>query len=64
MNPFLLFAFGADWVLFFLFIMLGYLDTRTGPSGGGYNLGAVAFFILGIFLTIACGASWHALHYP
>jgi uncharacterized membrane protein len=62
MNPFLLFSFGTAWVLFFLFLMLGYLDTRTGPNSSGYNLGALVFFIFGVFLTIACGGSWHTLH--
>jgi hypothetical protein len=62
MNPFLIFAFAGDWFLFLFFLLLGYLDTRTGPSGGGYNLAAFILFILGVFLTIACGASWHTLH--
>jgi hypothetical protein len=62
MNPFLIFAFAGDWLLFMLFLFFGYLDTRTGPDSSNYNLGAFVFFILGIFLTIACGASWHQLH--
>ena len=61
MNPFLIFAFVADWVLFLLFLMLGYLDSRVG-TGSDYNVGAVVWFIIGVFLTIACSASWHTLH--
>jgi hypothetical protein len=58
MNPFLVFAFIAAWFLFLLFSILDYLE------GGqrGYCGPAFFFFIIAIFLTIGCGASWNNHH--
>lgn len=60
MNPFLIGACLACWVIFIVAMILSYLD--KGKSDAGFL--AVIFFILCIFLTIAAGGQWEKINHP
>ena len=59
MNPFLVGITILMWVLF----LVAYLFSALSKRREDYILDAILFFIFALFLTIACGASWHDLHY-
>ena len=58
-NPFLLLALGLAIVSFAFFTLMAMLNHSE-------DLGLIVLVcgLLTMFLLIACGASWHQLHYP
>jgi len=60
MNPFLIVALILAWAICIGSLCLSYLTTKRDTSGLDFL--AIIAGIIGIFLLIACGASWHQLH--
>jgi hypothetical protein len=58
MNPFLIGATILVWCLF----LFAYLLSAITNGKNNYICDAFIFLVIGIFLTIACGASWQHLH--
>jgi uncharacterized membrane protein len=58
MNPFLIGATILCWTLF----LFAYFMSAVVTEKNAYIYDAFLFFIVGIVLLIACGASWNRLH--
>ena len=58
-NPFLLLSLGIVIVAFAFFTLMAVLNKSE-------DMGLIALVcaMLTMFMLIACGASWHQLHYP
>jgi hypothetical protein len=62
MNPFLIIALILAWAICLGSACLSYLTPAERDTSGLQFLAIIAAGVIGIFLLIACGASWHQLH--
>jgi nitrate/nitrite transporter NarK len=61
MNPVLVIITILSWMLFIVTYFI-IIFSNNEERKGSLATDAFVFFIISIFLTIACGASWHQLH--